>query len=241
MIKQLKSLMFAGIFCSTAFAGSMGAIDNNPAFSSFFVAGEGAYTWIHFDNSKYNGRASSLTSNRWGGRFAGGFAHSLSSYHNISFTGETGLGYFGSCYIKSQDQVLKFRSKVEGLDLLLGGAYSLNQFDVYLKGGAMVQSLLYNTHINQSGVSRTTGRAYTISGNRSNTSTQVLPELKVGGLYHYNTDLALTLAYMHAFGSTNSFSTVVNSTSSLFSFYKSSNFQNPTLDSVLLGLQYNFF
>ena len=74
-----------------------------------------------------------------------------------------------------------------------------------------------------------------------NTFTNILPELKAGGAYNFNDDLAVTLAYMYAFGNRTdlTFNSSASATGGFRQNVKAST-APASLSTLLLGLRYSF-
>lgn len=215
-----------------AFAGTMGPVQ--PKGFMPFVAADATYSGNALKPYTINGVNSRQTNNGWGARVAAGAVRPLSIYDNTFITFEGGLGYYGS-----SEQVIDATSsgsgKIDGFDLLAGFMYRYNQLDVYLKGGAMVQTLNVTTRTAES------SPLSAVSGSASvkDQSTAMLPEAKVGLVYNYTEAWGFGVSYMHVFGVNNravantSFGTPVTVVSA-------TNVGNPSLNTLLFGLQYNF-
>ena len=72
-------------------------------------------------------------------------------------------------------------------------------------------------------------------------SPQIMPEIKIGGAYHLNEHWLLDVAWMHAFGGPLSLSAPSFATSpSLVLGDVTIEAHNPSLNSVMFGLEYRF-
>ena len=218
-------------------AGSVGPIASE-SISSWrpFATLEGSYTWNQFDGVAINHLSTSDTNQHWGGRFAAGIVHPISV--TLRLSGELGGGYYGSTSPTIPADNLNARFSVDGYDFLVGAAYKINRFDLFGKVGLMVQ----NQRVKLSKNLEKTNPGGFISGTitRSYNQTQALPEVKVGGIYNLNDSWGISLAYMHVFG-TNIHSNMTHSaTVSGIITNGQSDTQNPTLNSVMLGLCYLF-
>ena len=152
--------------------------------------------------------------------------------------GEIGGGYYGSRSTTIPQLSTTSKSEIDGYDVLVGALYKLEHLDVFGQVGFMIENARINTTVQDLNKVITgdfmQGSSYSRLG-----QTQVLPELRAGGIYNVREDLGITLTYMHAFGSTPSFTgeRSANRGSGIYSF-TSAHMQNPSLNSVLLGLHY---
>lgn len=203
-----------------------------------FISGEAGYNWIPFNGVNINGFRSTNTNQGWGGRLGAGLMQDYRD--NFGFSGEMGYGYYGKVNIRFPNNVQRGSFYLDGLDLLAGAYYAYKQVDIFFKAGAMVQnrrsSGTQNNALDVNG-SVVTG---TRKGNINNS--QVLPEIKVGGLYNYNDLVSLSLSYMRVFGSTISGSSNKSFTASPASLTSNTSvhLQNPTINAIMFGLQLNF-
>ena len=229
----------AAVF-SAAHAGSMGPVSSMASYTPY-LTGEASYTWPQGNNPTVTGITMTSSSQGWGGRLGAGMLYNYTE--KLGFTGEIGGGYYGS-----QNRTMTgpagsaghLNYSLDGYDVLAGFVYKWNYFDVFLQGGFMME----NRRISESAdLAQTMPAAGLIKGRaniNANTS-QTLPEIKVGGIYNINPNWGLDVAYMHVFGSTPSLTSQY--TGSLVSGIRENmtvDMQNPTLDSVMFGLHYNF-
>lgn len=224
------------LVCASSYAGVMGPVEAPIPGISPFVSAEGAYTWNKLEPYVVNSSASSLDKNGWGGRLAGGFIQPILNNYEFSFEG--GLGYYGNTVKNTNGLAPNPKTLLEGLDVLIGGAYKYNQFGLFLKGGAMI----LNRQTKVTNILGEIAPGGLLSGSRTinNSVTEMMPEIKVGGLYDVNPNLAITVSYMHVFGANNGgYSNIITSPDSI-NYIASMNQKNPTLNSVLFGLQYKF-
>ncbi|MDF1827143.1 MAG: hypothetical protein P1U39_02570 [Legionellaceae bacterium] len=218
---------------SIAHAGDMGS---KPAPVSMpYIGGEVSYNWMQRDNPNINGFSPRSSIQHWGGRVSAGM---LKFYNEkLRFTGEIGGGFYGNESTKIPQLSVKEKQSVDGYDVLVGALYKLEKVDVFGQVGFMVQNLRMS--LNQANLSEVSqGTFLTGTSYQRDNKAAVLPELRVGGIYNLREDLGITLTYMHAFGSTlsNTFSMVaapgnIHAT-------QVAKMQNPSLDSILLGLRY---
>lgn len=225
-------------------AGTMGPIGSAEYFVPF-VEGEATVTWNTTKSVTIFGAPASLDKDLWGGRGAVGVTHSYPS--NWGYSAELGWGYyghtnsFGSGTGPAGSLVIINSSYLYGFDMLAGLSYSFDPIQIFFKAGAMAE----NRHITGSAVltSVVGGVTKTTTADLKTVATNVLPELKVGGLYAFNEHISFSLAYMHVFGNDNFAANVSggavnpNATAGINSVVSA---QNPSLDSILFGLVYQF-
>lgn len=234
-----KSLLVAVsvLSCSFSMAGSMGPVATNWQFSPY-VIGEGAYTWAQNTGIDVNTANGANSSNGWGGRFGGGISRPVAENFKMSF--EAGLGYYGS--VEKQGSINEFLAQEQfyGFDFLMGGSYLYRQFEIFLKGGVMVENQYYKQTINLNKTTQGTLMTGVIREHALRTG--LLPEIKVGGIYNLNDNFGLSLSYMRTFSnvnnSANNYVTVANPGSvelnwNLFDI-------PPSLNTILFGIQYKF-
>lgn len=219
---------------SLAHAGSMGPVSTS-AYTPY-LTGEASYTWPQINNAIINNSPFTASNQGWGGRLGGGMMYDYSE--KLSFTGEIGGGYYGS---RNQNtygttgRLASMGSSIDGYDVLAGFVYKWNYFDVFLQGGFMMENLRL-TYNGENSTLVGTGSAMNLSGVQS----QTLPEIKVGGIYRYNPNWGISVAYMHVFGNTYSAVQDGSLTTLPPNMNISATLQNPTLDSIMFGLHYNF-
>ena len=225
---------------SVAHAGSMGPVSMASSYTPY-LTGEASYTWPQLGNLMINKDLTTTTSQGWGGRLGAGMMYNYNE--KLSFTGELGGGYYGSKNRKVMTTTGAVASNgsmaIDGYDLLAGFVYKWTYFDVFFQGGFMLE----NARVTQSvdlGLA-SPGNFYHGYVSQNGNSTQALPEIKVGGIYNINPNWGLDVAYMHVFGSTPSFngSFAGTTTGGVYKVIDSVS-QNPTLDSVMFGVHYNF-
>jgi hypothetical protein len=219
---------------SIAHAGDMGS-KPAPVTMPYFGA-EASYNWIQRGESRVNDISSIASIQHWGGRISAGLLRLHTE--KLGFTGEIGGGYYGNESISMPRLSTTGKSSVDGYDVLVGALYKLEKFDVFGKIGFMIEN--YRTTTNEANLSQITQGSF-ITGStyvREN-RTQVLPEVRAGGIYNLREDLGLTLTYMHAFGSTPSLTGSISASQATgINQTIVAKAQNPSLDSILLGLRY---
>jgi hypothetical protein len=244
MKKIALSVGLLSLAISGAYAGTMGPVVSQDYFVPFAV-GEATVTWNTTQSVSVFGSAPSLTKDLWGGRGAVGVAHSLPS--RWGYTAEIGWGYYGSTssFVAGTSPTgsmsITNSSYLYGFDVLAGLSYDFTPVQIFLKGGAMAE----NRHVNgYTEFLNTTSTGTHLSTTRIRSiATNVLPEIKVGGLYAFNEHISFTLAYMHVFGNDNFSASVTGAMAApaaTTGINTVANAQNPSLDSVLFGLVYHF-
>ena len=248
MKKVILSIGLMGLLVDAACAGTMGdaSIVNKDYFVPF-VMGEGTVTWNNTQSVAIFGNQPRVNKELWGGRGAVGIAHTSAS--RFGYTAEMGWGYYGSTSSHNSGSsttgslTISNNSDLYGFDLLAGLTYNFSLVQVYFKAGAMAENRHTKGNAQFSSTNPDTGTNYLSTNQLRSTATNVLPEIKVGGLYALNEHLGVSLAYMHVFGNNNFAATVNGSFSSpgaASGIASVANAQNPSLDSVLFGLVYQF-
>jgi hypothetical protein len=238
MKKIVLAMSTAAVF-SVANAGSMGPV--SMASYTPYLTGEASYTWPQINNPTVNGNSVSSTQQGWGGRLGGGMMYGYSE--KLSFTGEIGGGYYGSTNRNIYAPITKAKVgssnvSIDGYDMLAGLVYKWNYFDVFLQGGFMLQNLRYSENIDTA--LAVPGGSMRGTASMNGDHTQAYPEIKVGGIYNINPNWGVDVAYMHVFGKTPSVTGNVYTAGGVYYDNTSVVAQNPTLDSVMFGLHYNF-
>lgn len=256
----IASLVLAACGASELYAGEMGDV----ASSRFrpFISGEGSYTWPQIDGYKLNvvslATVTSVTINQgWGGRAAIGGLYAMNDRYAVS--AEMGWGYYGNTKLEphivapSGDQIIPKSKTVGlgmdtyGLDILAGIYYTQPKFDLFFKAGALFENIQMNGSITPGTLLRNNPRAkhFIIDGTPSiiavnRSAPAILPEIKLGGAYHLTNNWAITASWMHAFGGEFS----LQAPSMNFNPTQIGNVtveaHNPTLNTVLFGLEYRF-
>lgn len=226
----------------SGFAGTMGAVapisthDIKP-----FITAEGFPVWINFGGIRLttNGTTKSVDTGYYlsgGARVAGGATYTYSP--TIDFSMETAWNYFGSTSgsVRSQE----FGAVLSGADVLVGVTYKYKMTEWFLKGGTLFERNLVNysqpsSFLLESGTNNVYAQI-----NASAVVSDILPMVKVGGLYNYNDALGFTLSYMHAFGQTPRFTGIETTSGSNIYDYIDTNLRGPSLNALMIGLRYQF-
>jgi hypothetical protein len=248
MKKGILSISLMGLLAGTASAGTMGdASFVNKDYFVPFVMGEGTVTWNSTKSVTIFGNQPSISKQLWGGRGAVGVVHT--SISRFGYTTEMGWGYYGSTSSRNSGSsaagslAITNDSYLYGFDLLAGLTYDFAPLQVYLKAGAMAENRHTKAYAQFGNTNPINGTNYLSTNQLRSTATNVLPEIKVGGLYAINEHLGLSLAYMHVFGNDNFAATVNGSFASpgaASGISSVANAQNPSLNSILFGLVYHF-
>jgi len=234
--KVTRSVISTAAFLSLSmgYAGDMGS--KPPPTSMPYFGAEASYNWIQRDNPHINSLTDRPSTQNWGGRLSAGMLR----FHTdkLGITGEIGGGYYGSGTVTIPQLALTSKRSVDGYDILVGALYKLEYFDVFGKVGFMIEN--FRSSVNQQNLSKIDqGDFFTGSSYARFNNTEVLPEVRAGGIYNFRDDLGVTLTYMHAFGSTPSFSgNLLATRASGIHQTTVVKAQNPSLDSILLGLRY---
>lgn len=211
--------------------------DPCPSSSIYFVSLEGSYSWNQFNGVKINGYPSTQHSDLFGGRLAGGIAHPVSD--NILLSAELGGGYYGNTSPSIVEAGVKGHFSIDGYDLLLGSAYKMDHITYFGKVGVMGQNL--RSKITKDLAIEIPGDFISGITSTDMSQTQLLPEVKLGALYQLNNKIDLSLAYMHVFGSVMEKNMMMAASQLQITTNGHVNSQNPSLNSVMIGIQYNLF
>ena len=233
---KMKSLITTSLFSlfTNVYAGVMGPVSSDIASVIVpFVSAEGAYTWNAMYPGVINGVQSDRNTSHWGGRAAGGFA--LKRTENLYFSGEVGWGSYGNNHFSTTSGESAFYN-FYGFDILLGAIYSYRQFDFFAKAGAMIETLRGSAKSNLT--EYYPGGLYSGYLDESTSQTTALPEIKVGGEYNFNNHLALSLAYMYAFGSNQSMHIENHAVMGAITLNQQLHFEGPSFNTIMLGLRY---
>lgn len=237
IMSHMARMLMLGLVCSSAsYAGSMGTVTKTRC-SAPYLGFEGSYTWNAQRSNHLNNSFSYDNEQQWGGRFSVGIVRPVKD--RLSFTGEFGGGYYGSTNMKNPSTgVASLNYSIDGYDFLVGALYNFNQFDVFGSVGIMAQNYRRKSTVDLGQAVK--GGLFSGMMSVREVDTEVLPEVKVGGLYNINDNLGISLAYMHVFGSSRVNNYTINATSSSIRLNGNFDIQNPTLNSILLGLRYTF-
>lgn len=232
---------------SPIYAGEMGAMSS---CCTGFISVEGGYT----DNSikEFTLQAPalgvSLNANKETNGGTGRIAAGMLNMFNDDFagTGEIGWGYYGTTNFSSDPAFVTLlgpyiaKHTIIGFDALVGLAYMQPYYSVSLKAGALIQNMYSNDSIDATAIAIESNQSGIGNLSIKQNHTAVLPEVKVGIGYNFNPNWSLTAAYSCAFGSNYAVNETVNDVGGVTIFDTNVNLQNPTLNTLLLGLQYNF-
>jgi len=257
--KILLSIMLLICGSSGLYAGTMGAVAKEKEYKPFII-GEAAYSWpdvtgfdVNFTNLAR--LRSNILINGWGGRIAAGVMRSISDRFALSFEG--GLMYndhfnVQPVYSVTGAQVIPEKTTVTmngdqyGFDLLGGIVYSKPKYDLFFKAGALFENTRTHLAVNLHEILRNNDRRrYFREGSTQAINVnigQVMPEIKLGGGYHVTDNWSVTAAWMHAFGGTMGFHAddMDLQTNQLSIGNIAANLNNPSINSVLFGVQYFF-
>lgn len=236
MKSKILYTLLAGVFCnSIAHGGTMGPVSTQMP-NSFYAGGEASYTWDKNGVMRVNSDQAAQNNQGWGGRFSLGVTHRYSE--KFKFNAELGGGYYGSTSYTAPLVGSTVKSQIDGYDLLAGLMYNIyDQLDLIVDVGFMVQNNRINVTENLA-LSKP-GNLYSGTLNNISAITQVLPEIKVGGIYNLSDNWGITLAYLHVFGSDTRNIYTILATPGAISENGTSNMQNPTLNAVMFGLRYS--
>ncbi|MBL7481166.1 hypothetical protein [Legionella bononiensis] len=238
----LLSLLSALSFSSVIHAGGMG--DSNFCCAAFFSL-EGGYTWNTIDGYDFAivGTNTVITSQITNDQYTARLAAGMLSMFDDQFgaTGELGWGYYGKTTLNpvgfgaaaQAPANLTMSHTISGFDALLGIAYMQPYYSLSLKAGAMIQNMQTHT---TAVFSPAFAFPLINSYSEKNNQTAVLPEIKLGAAYNFNENWALTGSYLFALGSNPKTTGAFNLNTLTGSF--NLNNQNPTLNSLLIGVQY---
>ena len=151
---------------------------------------------------------------------------------------EIGGGYYGSFNQSAPILGASARTVLDGYDFLVGGAYEINKIDLFGQVGLMVQNM--HTKVTQNFATQIPGGVYSGIKTSIFSQTEALPEIKVGVMYALTENWKFSVAYMHVFGANVYNNTMEKITPDAVIESGSLNSQNPTLNSVLFGIRYNF-
>ncbi len=232
---KVASLLAASLMISNVYAGNMGQTiaPQNILFTGF----EGSYTWADVNNFFVNNRVERPSEQGGGGRISVGmFHHYLNTW---SISGEAGWGYYGkSSYANSILQTYASYT-LYGFDLLFGVLKTYSQLDLFIKAGVMAETSRVTRSIN---VAAALPGGFA-SGNDANsqTASNIVPEVKAGGIYNFTEQLAVSVAFMYLAGWETQ-GRFEQSFSSTTGFVRNSRVSAgpPSFGSIMAGLQYSF-
>lgn len=235
----INSLITVMSYSASVSAGAMGTIDQAACFKSFLAA-EGGYTWnqVKGYNLNITGFDTQFVSQEktsgGTGRLSAGLIRQVDE---LGLSSEIGFGYYGRVTSTPSLTVLgealtlpnlNNKSTLTGLDVLVGVAY-IDQdygYSLYFKAGGLVENMSTNFDATLT----------TLDISESGNVTAALPEIKVGGTYDFDENWSLTASYLHAFGSSPRTHGTLDLTT--LTTHLNANTQNPSISSVLVGIQY---
>lgn len=247
MFKKKCMFLLGFSLLSSSYAGGMGAVEQSVPSLYPYIGADASYTWngLNASNLTSNATPVSLTSQGWGGRLSAGvmWPHT----EKFGFNAEIAGGYYGSDHVVTPSTGAVSRRSIDGYDVLAGVFYQfsplevLNPITLFGDAGFMVQNYRVKRTYDVERVISGFSASYSGSVSTTDSTTQVLPELKVGGLYHLRPNLAFSLAYLHVFGVNPSGTTNASENGDRqISIVSTTNMQNPTLNTILFGLRYSF-
>lgn len=254
----LKTALLVLGLASNLYAGGMGAAQMSKSDITPFLAGEATYTWpdvygYNINVANVGDFISNVQNEGWGGRIAAGVLKKMSD--RFSASAEMGWGYYGRTNLKpglllpsgvtvipTQDT---FRIMMDqyGFDALAGVLYTQPKYDLFFKAGALFENFRVDasTKVNQMMVANPSLSSIYNGNIRVRVNlVQVQPEVKLGGAYHVTDKTLVTLAWMHAFGSSFEVSAPHMNFQPIQLGNMTFNLQNPTLNSVMFGLEHRF-
>lgn len=257
-MRRIKLFLLSVLTTTALHAGGMGAVASSKPLITPFMGAEAVYTWSGIDGYNINVINQGLFTNEkvnqgWGGRISAGLLDKISD--RFSASAEMGWAYYGRVILKPKfivssgvsvaptSDTLQFNMDQYGLDLLAGVVYTQPKYDLFFKAGALFENLRVKANLNMNQIfAANPTLVFQWNGPtalRLNFP-QVMPEIKLGGAYHITDTTLATVSWMHAFGSTFSVE-APNMNSNPIQFGNLTlNLQNPTLNSVMFGLEHHF-
>ncbi len=250
MLKKIILLMCSLYSLPSVQAGTIGDYNNLASSGMVFIAVEGGWSWNKWQGFRANiaDVGTILTSKhtqKGSARISAGAQKKLRPYFSV--LGEIGYGYYGKTDINFHQHgpqlsiasgaadfsQIKVKATLDGLDVLAGVSYRISQFDLSFKAGAMIQNARYKPSINLSNYDR--GNSYG-SAYWDTSTTQVLPEIKLGMGYQLIENLYINAAWTHVFGQKPgiNYTTDANNSGGFLAIKS----QNPTLDAITIGASY---
>lgn len=229
--------LLAAVTCSASvYAGAMGAADSVPCLSSFFLL-EGGVSGNQLKGYEYtltgaDGHLKSQEKNtNYAGRLSAGMQRAVTEEFAVS--SEIGYGIYGRT--KHTPDTLSFATlnlqhTMNGFDALAGIAYTDIDWSLFFKAGALVETRTTKTTSDLTFLLPLEARYQETVHH-----TSVLPEIKVGGIYNFDQNWGVTLAYMHAFGSSTKTTGDINVNTQTITYTNDQ--QNPSINAVMLGIQ----
>lgn len=206
-----------------------------------FATVEGFPVWINFGGitvtkDTTTNTADSGTKLSGGFRIGGGFLYPYKS--NVDLSAEAAWNYFGSTSGKISAN--RLQASLCGVDFLIGGSYKKDEYEWFAKMGVLFERLGYNFEMPNTYIITVDPQQYYLTLNSSGATTDVLPEIKVGLNYNYNTHWAFSGAYMHAFGDTPSVDLSSLKNGNIIQADVNTSLRGASLNSILFGVRYRF-
>ncbi|WP_173236533.1 hypothetical protein [Legionella antarctica] len=229
--------LFSALSCSAFIhAGGMG----EQSFSNAgFISLEGGYTMNTIDNYNFNivgfnqAFSSIKSTQHYTGILSAGMLFMMDDLFAV--TSELGWGYYGRTTLDPAFVGfgnLTIEHTLTGFDALIGIAYIQPSYSLFLKGGALIQNMQIKTSVESYDPTFPLANGFTSKINH----TAALPEIKIGASYNFDTNWSLTGAYIFAMGSTPQSTGFLDETT--FTSNLTSNNLNPTINALVLGIQY---
>lgn len=237
-MKKIPMLsLFAAVTCGApAYAGAMGSADSVPCLSSFFLLEGGVsgnqLKGYDFTITDTDHRLKSQEKNTmYAARLGAGMIRAVTEEFAVS--SEIGYGTYGRTkHTSNIPDVAKLNVQhtITGFDALAGVAYTDIDWNIFFKAGALVATRTTKTNSDL-----TAFLPFEAVFKETVHHTTVLPEIKIGGGYNFDSNWGMTLAYMHAFGSNTKTTGNINGATNTWTYTNDQ--QNPSIDAVLLGIQ----
>jgi hypothetical protein len=238
--------LISALSCSPLIhAGGMGdqSCGNTGNCSAGFISLEGGYTVNTIGNYNFTllgvggGAFESIkTSQHYTGRLAAGMLNMMDD--QVGMTGELGWGYYGRTTLNPPNLIfgnLTIQNTLTGFDALVGIAYVQPYFSLSFKAGGLIQNMVTNT-TSSTDFAALLGFPATFATSTKVNQTAVLPEIKLGASYNFDSNWGLTAAFISAFGSSPKTTATFDPVSG--DAVLTTNNQNPTINALLLGVQY---
>lgn len=241
MKKFILFPLISALSSSFVHAGGMG--DANSCCSTF-ASLEGGYTKNSIDgyNLTIVGSNNTLTSTEdeqgYTVRLAVGVLSMIDDLYG--FTGEVGWGYYGKTTINPSvagalgqiPAALNIEHTLSGFDALLGISYIQNYFTLSAKAGALIQNMQTSSTAYFTPQVFPVVDSFSLKTNR----TAVLPTIKLGAAYNFDSNWSLTVSYLGAFGASPGITGVFNPNTLRSTL--SIDDQNSMMNAILFGVQY---
>lgn len=233
--------LISALSCSSLIhAGGMGDQSDLSGVAGF-ISLEGGYSVTTVDNYDFTisgpggGTISSIKkAQHYTGRLAAGLLNMMDEQWGM--TSELGWAYFGRTTLNPPNidfGDFTIQHTVTGFDALIGIAFIQPNYSLSFKAGGLIQNLTRKITATSSLATLALPGVSTFTSKENQTA--VLPEIKLGGSYNFDNNWAITAAYLMALGSSSRTSSSIDQFGNVN--YTSNNL-NPTINSLLLGIQY---